>query len=60
MYLSWLKLISTLITHPFIRYFPHRPPAVARNKAGLLTKALDLMIYVECKKKFSVIVGLDF
>ena len=60
MYLSWLKLIATVITHPFISYFPHRPSAVARNKAGSLTKALDLMLYVECKQKFSVIVGIDF
>ena len=60
MYLSWLKLIATVITHQFISYFPHRPSAVARNKAGSLTKALDLMLCVECKQKFSVIVGIDF
>ena len=46
MYLSWLKLIATVITHPFISYFPHRPPAVVRNNAASLTKALDLMLLI--------------
>ena len=32
------------ITHSFISCFPHRPPAVAQNKAGSLTKALDFML----------------
>ena len=43
-YLSWLKRISTLITPPFISFFSLRPSAVARNKAGSLTKAFDLML----------------
>ena len=46
MYLSWLKLIATVITHPFISYFSHRPSAVVRNNAGSLTKALDLMLLI--------------
>ena len=40
-----VKTDTTLITHPFSSYFPHRPPAaVVRNKAGSLTKALDAML----------------
>ena len=38
-------VVETLITHPFVGYFPHRPSAaVARHIAGSLAKALDVML----------------
>ena len=37
MYLSWLKLISTLITSRFISYFSHRPSAVLMTKRSKST-----------------------